>query len=191
MAIGFDPILDRRLRREPVRRDEVLIGERGLETMPVATWQFEERQGQAHGRSYTARLLVGHPELWHALLDEIGTRVTPEFSMGVAREYVCEYCGARYLGLKRGGDHRVRVCSNECARRRYNANQRLWRQRRGRPDYQLINAGRTARRAEARAGRVCARCGIPIKGARSTRRFCSSICRVRAHRGKARGVAAE
>jgi hypothetical protein len=33
MAIGFDPILDRRLRSEPVRRDEVLIGGRGLETM--------------------------------------------------------------------------------------------------------------------------------------------------------------
>ena len=182
MAIGFDPILDRRLRGEPVRRDQVLIGKLGLETMPVATWRFEERQGQAYGRSYTAQLLVGDAELWHALLDEIGTRVIPEFSVWDAREYVCEYCGARYLGLKRGGERRVRVCSNECARRQRNAKQQLWRQWRDRPDYQLINAARTARRADARAGRVCARCGIPIKAARSTRRFCSDICRVKWHR---------
>jgi len=182
MAIGFDPILDRRLRGEPVRRDEVLIDGRRLETMPIATWRFEERQGQTRGVSYAPRLLVGDAELWHALLDEIGSRVTPEFAVWEAREYVCEYCGARYLGLKRGGDHRVRVCSNECARRRRNAKQRLWRQRRDPSDYQLINAARTARRAETRAGRVCAHCGIPIRAARSTRRFCSNLCRIRAYR---------
>jgi len=181
MAIGFNPILDRRLRDEPVRRDEVLIDKRRLETMPIATWQFEERQGQTRdGLSHTTRLLVGDPELWRPLIDSI--RVTPEFSVWEAREYVCEYCGARYLGLRRGGDHRVRVCSNECARRLHNAKQRLWRQRRGPSDYQLINAVRTARRAEARAGRVCAHCGIPIKATRSTRRFCSSLCRIRAYR---------
>ena len=156
--------------------------------MPVATWRLEERQGQAHGRSYTARLLVGDTELWLALIDEIGTRVTPEFSVWVAREYVCEYCGARYLGLKRGGDRRVRVCSNECARRQRNAKQQLWRQWRDRPDYRLINAARTVRRAEARAGRVCARCGIPIKATRSTRRFCSDICRLRWHRANSQAA---
>jgi hypothetical protein len=182
MAIGFDPLFDRPLRGEPVRRDEVSISGRRLETMPIATWRFEERQGQPRGLSYTARLLVGDAELWHALLDEIGIRVTPEFSVWEAREYVCEYCGVRYLGLKRGGDHRVRVCSNECARRRRNAKQRLWRQQRGPSDYQLINAARASMRAEARAGRSCARCGIPIKAARSTKRFCSDVCRVRAHR---------
>ena len=86
MAIGFDPILDRRLRGEPVRRDEVLIDGRRLETMPIATWRFEERQGQTRGVSYAPRLLVGDAELWHALLDEIGSRVTPEFAVWEARE---------------------------------------------------------------------------------------------------------
>jgi RNA polymerase-binding transcription factor DksA len=39
-----------------------------------------------------------------------------------------------------------------------------------------------AARAAARAGRKCERCGKPIKAARSTKRFCSTKCRVAAFR---------
>jgi hypothetical protein len=40
----------------------------------------------------------------------------------------------------------------------------------------------SARRAEARTNRTCEVCGEPIEAARSTKRFCSTKCRVAAHR---------
>jgi hypothetical protein len=107
----------------------------------------------------------------------------PEFYVGSGnwrpREYVCEHCARRYLGGALRGNHRVCVCSNRCAHARRNAQQRRWRDEIG---CWNDNVKRTARRAEARAGRACEHCGVPIAAARSTKRFCSAICRVRHHR---------
>jgi hypothetical protein len=44
------------------------------------------------------------------------------------------------------------------------------------------NAARAARRLAARAGRVCEHCGAALATRRSTMRFCSTLCRVTAHR---------
>jgi hypothetical protein len=90
--------------------------------------------------------------------------IKPELPLGVGpkgvnadavREYICEHCGCCYLA-RRLPDNRLRVCSNECKRKRRNT--RAVQARRGGPpaDYARINAARTLRRAEARAGRVCA-----------------------------------
>jgi hypothetical protein len=90
--------------------------------------------------------------------------IRPELPLGVGpkgvnadavREYICEHCGCCYLA-RRLPDNRLRVCSNECKRKRRNT--RAVQARRGGPpaDYARINAARTLRRAEARAGRVCA-----------------------------------
>jgi hypothetical protein len=42
------------------------------------------------------------------------------------------------------------------------------------------HAQRAAKRASARAGRVCQRCGAPLAARRATMRFCSTNCRVQA-----------
>jgi len=44
------------------------------------------------------------------------------------------------------------------------------------------NENRAVARAAARAGCVCKVCGQPITAARSTRKYCSTKCRVAAHR---------
>ena len=51
-------------------------------------------------------------------------------------------------------------------------------------DYAIVNQTRTAKRAQARANRVCANpdCGKPIDALRSTKRFCSDLWRVHAYR---------
>ena len=41
---------------------------------------------------------------------------------------------------------------------------------------------RREERSEARQGKCCDQCRNPIEAKRSTRRFCSDLCRVRAHR---------
>jgi hypothetical protein len=110
----------------------------------------------------------------------------PEFRYDSMLEYVCDHCGCRYLGLERPGNNRprqvrVRVCSNRCARDRRNAQQRQWRKYVG---YQSDNSARAFSRAAARADLVCEHCGVSIEAARSTRRFCSDICRVKWHRAK-------
>jgi hypothetical protein len=101
-----------------------------------------------------------------------------------ACEYVCEHCGRRYLGVKLKGNRRVSTCSDHCEHERCKAVERRWRKDAG---ITTSNALRTARRAEVRAGRVCEHCGVPIEAARSTKRFCSDICRVRHSRREAAG----
>jgi hypothetical protein len=107
----------------------------------------------------------------------------PEISRWSAYEHICEQCSARFLDQRLAGD-RIRLCSNKCARGRRNAQQRQ-RRKRHPLDYQAINASRARKRAEGRAGRSCAHCGVLIEAARSTKRFCSDLCRARAHRQRA------
>jgi hypothetical protein len=111
----------------------------------------------------------GRPTQWQL-------QVVPELREVDAREYICDHCGAGYLGIELTGHQRVLVCSNRCQRERQKARQRRWRVDHP-SDSQSKNAKRMARRAEARSGRVCEHCGGPIEAARTTKRFCSDICR--------------
>ncbi len=81
----------------------------------------------------------------------------------------------------RGWRSRHRVCSNHCEHER-RAMLRRQRRRDNPPPSWQAHAARTAQRAATREGRQCAHCGVPIEAARSTRRFCSNVCRVKAHR---------
>ena len=108
----------------------------------------------------------------------------PEIFDPLACEYECEYCSRRFLSHRIHGNG-VRLCSNECEYVRSNQMRRKRREENP-PDYLAINAARVMKRAEARAGGMCYYCGIAIKAARSTKRFCSDICRIRAHHQRAR-----
>ena len=103
----------------------------------------------------------------------------PEIHAGRGYEYFCEHCGRQFLSPRLPGN-RVRLCSDKCQLDRRDAMQRRWRKANP-AHHQAINALRAKRRAEARAGRTCGHCGRPIEAARSTRRFCSDVCRARAH----------
>jgi endogenous inhibitor of DNA gyrase (YacG/DUF329 family) len=171
-----------------VRREEVFIRRFfELVTMPADTYRRIE--------TATGSKLVGDPGLWQPLLDALAAQIDPygpgrpwlqvpkpEFWPSQAIEAVCSQCGIRYLGL-----HRMQryfpVCSNNCAQLLENEKQRA-RRRANPPDYTKVNAARTERRAAGRAGLVCEHCGQSFEAARSTRRFCSDICRVRWHRAK-------
>jgi len=189
MTEGFNP--ERYpLRSEPVWRDEVRIypvwrnGERRWRmTMPIGTFSLVEREKYSPDlkQTFTHRYFVADADLWQPLLTAEKRFPLPELWGFDAREYACRECGTRFL------DHsfrsnQVRLCSNRCERDRHNAQQRRWRIWAGR---ETDNAARTQRRAEARAGRTCAHCGTPIEAARSTKQFCSDICRVHWHREKA------
>jgi hypothetical protein len=178
-----------------------------LWTMPLGTFRSEVRQRAGWP---AVSWLVGDPGLWRSLWHEVAVNLVadyagplrfvyqahpvdharierwlppaPELPEVAARQYICQHCGRGYVGIQPGqGGHRICVCSNRCERERRIAQQRQWREKHL-PEYRLVNAARTARRAEARSGRVCEYCKAPIEAARSTRRFCSDVCRVRAHR---------
>jgi hypothetical protein len=219
---SFEPDLTRPLRADPVRREEVLIDRWELATMPLGTFRLEERSHASittPGTSWTDLWLVGDPVLWQPVLDEVAAEMTrqcqeierwrrenpdlwgpprvrslpkPEFRHRSMREYRCDHCGCRHLGLERHPRNvrrvRVWVCSNRCERDRRSAQQRQWRKR---FDYQSDNSARAFSRAAAREGLVCEHCGQPFEAARSTRRFCSDICRVKWHRRPQRAAAAE
>jgi hypothetical protein len=174
----------RPLRNEPVRRDEVRIYAasgypRWRMTMPIGTFRRVERDefSASMKKTYTWKYLVGDPALWEALLAAEKRSVKPEIPEFDGFEYHCQQCDRRFLSGRLHGNQ-VPLCSNRCERDRQNAWRRRWRERNP-ADYRLINAARTARRAEARAGRMCEHCGTPIAAARSTKRFCSDVCRVR------------
>jgi hypothetical protein len=181
-----------------------------LWTMPLGTFRNEVRQRGVDWPALA--YFVGDPGLWRSLWDEVAANLAadyaeklrvyqqhpdfvrlwgwprewwltriPELRQAWTRQYVCQHCSRGYIGIQLRGSQRIWVCSNRCERERRIAQQRRWRKNNP-PDYRLINAARTARRAEARTDRVCEYCRAPIEAARSTRRFCSDMCRVRAHR---------
>jgi hypothetical protein len=202
--LGGKPDLNGPLRSEPVRRDEVRIYRkfnRGGDpqwrvTMPLGTYRLEER-------GKYSRCFVGDRALWQPLMDELAAqygaedeywrrrglaarsqpRALPSFGISflMGFEYECEHCGARFLAYKLA-DNVVRLCSNKCERERTTAQQRAWREANPRQDYyRQYHRKRDQQRAEARADRHCEQCGVTIEAARSTKRFCSGRCRVRAH----------
>lgn len=193
---------DRPLRDQPVSRDEVHIDRihNRLLAMPLATFQLVlPPSGDPEDAD-----LVGDPALWQPLLDELTaeqarlaagydapdrallpTPRLPEARVWVrsAFEWDCAYCGKRFLATFRP-KVKLYFCSNRCERLWRNAVYRDWRHNNP-PDYARVNKARTEKRAAARAERVCGHCGKPLDAARSTKRFCSDICRVRASRALA------
>jgi hypothetical protein len=170
------------LRRKPVRRDEIRVYRRvdgdgkpqWLVTMPPGTYRLEER----------SKYFVGDPALWQPLTDELAAQYAPlklEIFISNAFEYHCEHCGARFLAHRLAGNM-VRLCSDKCERERHNAGQR--RRQRGR-----YRRPRAQQRAETPADRTCEHCGVAIEVTRSDRRFCSDLCRIRAHHQRQRQAA--
>jgi hypothetical protein len=205
------------LRTAPVRREEAFFDYRQWRwlTMPLGTYtcketilghylsgdpalwadvvskitaehEVERRSRRMFGVSVSIPRLYAAP---HFLSSPSGLGFG--YTLCRPREFVCEYCGVGFLA--RGYDNWPRfVCSNHCARQRRIALRRQYK--RDNPPspeaVRLMHAQRTAQRAAARAGRQCAHCGRVIEAARSTRRFCSDICRVKAYR-EAKGTRQE
>lgn len=195
---GNEPDPTRPLRSEPVRRDEVriyrrLIGDgnpQWLVTMPPGTYRLEER-----GKS-RSQYFVGDRALWQPLMDELAAQYAArheywrqrgfpgpqqrlpglEISLLMGFEYTCEQCGARFLAYKLV-DNMVRLCSDKCEGERTAAQQRAWRE---------ANAVQDNFR---QYHRTCAYCGVAIEAARATKRFCSDLCRTRAHNQRRREAA--
>jgi endogenous inhibitor of DNA gyrase (YacG/DUF329 family) len=101
--------------------------------------------------------------LWEPLVEALGVPMPPRWELREAGP--CHLCGKTYWQH----DHsRGFYCSDHCAN--------LARRAR----YAIVQG---AIRAMARAGRECRRCGKPLKAKRSTKRYCSTKCRIAAHRG--------
>jgi hypothetical protein len=91
-------------------------------------------------------------------------------------EYSREQCGSRFLAYKLA-DNMVRLCSNKCERGRTAAQQRAWREANTRQDH------------FRQYHRACEYCGVATDAARATKRFCSDLCRTRAHNQRRREAA--
>ena len=193
-----------------MRSDEVVVAEWRehwvLMTMPIGTYRISRRRWNIEAIGEPAlwqplidelaaeadRILKQH-NAWReealaagyrvpkGLLQQALEPLDPRLD-GDVREYICTQCGEPYLGLEYHRAKRLagRLCSRECERKRALGQQREWRA--AHPEaLARSNASRTWKRASARAGRNCEHCGTPIEAARSTRRFCSSLCRIRAY----------
>jgi hypothetical protein len=102
----------------------------------------------------------------------------PRFPVYGVRHLRCGHCRADLVGVRL---FRSPLCSDNCRRLWRNAQQQT--ERRRYPSVKAkVNKSRDARRAEAREGRTCEHCGRAIEALRSTKRYCSAVCRVRHHR---------
>jgi hypothetical protein len=89
-----------------------------------------------------------------------------------------EGCPGNPIARPRGCGCAQIAALNSAARKRVYQHWRLINPR----DPLTVNTARARSRAQARANRQCEHCGKPIEAARSTKRFCSDLCRVRAYR---------
>lgn len=78
----------------------------------------------------------------------------------------CRHCGREFLRVHWSGHA---FCSDRCASRARSTAQ---------------SRAKSSARARKRAEQKCLRCGAPLKAQRSTMRFCSTRCRVAAHRAR-------
>jgi hypothetical protein len=165
------------MRREPIEVTERTYAERRaarnvvIMEMPTAYGPLGRLTG-AQGR----RLTGWQSELFKnvadaAVLDNVMTEdkahaILDRWVLSSQQPRRCKRCGkpidaAFYY-------NRVGIyCSYDCATS-------------GRRDRYAATQG--AARAAARAGRRCERCGAPIRAKRSTKRFCSTKCRIAAFR---------
>jgi hypothetical protein len=166
--------------------------------MPLGTYRIKRS-------TYGYTEFVGVRALWHPLLDELAREVDADFERqqqypaelrGLRRELPttvfhalnwkndvrecdCDHCGIRFLWRQWRYDRKyegLRCCSN----RAWSSVKRRWRERQPAGSAKS-NARRTKKRADARTVRTCEHCGAAIEAVRSTKRFCSDICRTRAH----------
>jgi hypothetical protein len=172
------------MRRKPVTRDEVRFGGRRILTLPA-----DAVREDASGR------LGPVPKLWAPLLRSLNRKqalawpthrkrlraagiVVPEKPPApilCPRPYrsplQCRRCGREFY---RSGRVVVRYCSDSCA-------EAVTQQRKAAANAARVKAQSQAR-ALARADRRCGHCGEPLSAQRSTQRYCSTRCRVAAHR---------
>ena len=186
---GEKPDSRRRLRRKPVRRDEIRVYRKvdgvgkpqWLVTMPPGTYRLEE----------LSKHFVGDPALWKPLADELAAQYAPrklEIFIFNAFEYHCEHCGLPFLAHRIAGN-KVRLCSDKCGRERRNAKQRHLRATIP-PDQRCrYHRARHQQRAATRPDRTCEHCGVALEMTRSDRRFCSNRCRIRVYRQRQRQAA--
>jgi hypothetical protein len=174
------------MRPTPVSRDEVTEGTdrrwdekvklwtdiRRIATFPADAFAAEPNTLPRDRRYPILEFLRPIPELWRPLLEELGlgeggvhTFTDRDNPQG------CPVCDR--LFYRRHG-YRTRCCSDRC-REKYQAP--LLQASRDRQ-----SAKQSARRAEARAGRKCDQCGKSLEAERSSKRYCSTNCRVAAHR---------
>jgi hypothetical protein len=169
-------------RTKPVTRDEIRCSW-CIETMP-ANSMCKNRDGD----------LEPIANLWTPLLRSLDRERRESWESYVKLVLDNEDNPPKPITVPR--PYRKRTCRH-CGRAFYNAD-KGWRQNGGVPLYcsnkcvDVVHSAamvpivkeRSQARAKARAGRKCAACGKPIKAKRSTKRFCSSDCRVAVHREK-------
>jgi hypothetical protein len=181
------------MRTEPVRREEVRIDGYAIATLPADACR------RCPHLYWWETYYEAIPELFAPLVEEL--RQAQQAALAgldpaVAARWAAINAGLRDLGIGRMSPSRAprmpdpmgrfpRHCRH-CGRAFFNG-----RRIHGRCCSDACVAARTRRlkiarvaklRQRARQGRTCEHCGAPIAAARSTRRFCSDICRVRAHR---------
>jgi hypothetical protein len=163
----------------PVSRDEIRFNGARITTLPVDSVKVP-RRGYPHAIE----------RLWQPLLDALNREQQERWAAdqelrkklagsgwrgGVKRPnpircphpswtpLPCEHCGREFYRVLRIG----RFCCDRCAQAAHSA---------------ATARAKSEARAAARAGRTCVVCGEPIEGQRSTRRYHSDACRVRAYR---------
>lgn len=95
------------------------------------------------------------------------------YHLNYKHHHFCRVCGIGFFDVgNRARYHRWHFCSETCHNIAAASNK-------GNIDY---NAERAEKRLEARSNRLCAHCAEPFTPARATGRFCSTRCRIAAHR---------
>jgi endogenous inhibitor of DNA gyrase (YacG/DUF329 family) len=156
------------MRTKPITRDEVRLSttlycsglKARITTLPIDSVQ-KDKQGW---RDKPIR------PLWAPLLRSLNRKLKPLEPITCPcpdswnNPCTCEQCGREFLRVHNGSE---RFCSDRCVNAR-----------------RSIAAAKAvaAARADARDGRECETCGNELDAKRSTRRFCSTRCRVAAHR---------
>lgn len=174
------------MRQKPITRDEVRISGYSILTMPergVAGHRAVDRLWQP-----LVRELGAERDAYLASDEWQGQRIVPWTGMPRRlpepphvplpheRPSECRVCRKTFFQAHgRYSKPRASFCTDACIAQ--------WR-RVKRADQRRQDS---ARRAAARADRVCAVCGEAIEAARSTRRYCSTKCRVAAHRATPHG----
>jgi endogenous inhibitor of DNA gyrase (YacG/DUF329 family) len=108
--------------------------------------------------------------LWTPLLCSLNLTDAP-WPFGRARE--CEHCGKKFFRVLSARHRYHSYCSDRCIRLARSAAQ----------SERISDA-----RADARADFKCSHCGEPLDARRSTMRFCSTKCRVAAHRRRSEPI---
>jgi endogenous inhibitor of DNA gyrase (YacG/DUF329 family) len=150
------------MRTKPVRREEVRVKGAGSRAY-IATLPVDSVEKDEWGRYEPIK------RLWAPLLRSLRHADCPMPYSYHAR--TCPHCGRKFFGIYRSTD---RYCSDRCVETVHSQARAMRSQRQSQATSQA--------RAAARAALTCETCGEPIEAQRATMRFCSTKCRVAAHR---------